>query len=156
MKLQTGSKQGRELCSFLVNMFPARMAEIAKVNEKITMGVSLEFQATKATHTDEQRGYYWVSLHSLGKEIGYSPKETDEYLHKIMCCHAFGVLKEIRVELPDGSAAIMSIPKATSSHDETGAIRSRETYSKLIDTMLRIASEIYAVYLPPPKKETAA
>ena len=128
------------------------MAEIVKIVEKITMGVSVEIKATKPKHTDEQRGYYWSSLHNLGKEIGYSVRETEEYLHKIMCCHAFGVKEDISARLRDGSTAIISIPKATSSHDETGAPRSRETYSELIDTMLRIASEDYGVYLPPPKK----
>jgi hypothetical protein len=55
--------------------------------------------------------------------------------------------------MPDGGMSIIAVPKATSSKDETGKTRDRETYSVLIDTLLRISAQNYGVYLPPPTKD---
>lgn len=94
------------------------------------LGVSIEARGIKPQQTDEQRGYYWLSLKSWGNHLGYSAKESEEILHRHICCVAFGVKETKRI-----GGMIIEIPEMRSSR------LNREEYSVLIETLIREAAE---------------
>ena len=101
-------------------------------------GLEIEVRAIRPKHTQEQQGYYWQALHFWGREIGYSAKESEVYLHSSVCCEAFGVERKLKIR-----GSVIEIPKRSSSK------LTRADYSLLIDTMIRMASQ-YGVTIEPP------
>lgn len=95
------------------------------------LGYRVVFEKIKPHQSDAQRGYYWASMTHWGREIGYSAKETEMWLHNAVLCEAFGV-KETR----SLRGMQYEIPKLRSSR------LSRDDYSLLIETMLRMAAEM--------------
>jgi len=101
-------------------------------------GVDFIVKKVKPKHTESQRGYYWQSLKWWGEQMGYSARESEYWIHNAVCCEAFGIkgtkrFYGIQIEIPN----------------QTSAKANREDYSKLIDTMLRLASED-GVVIPEP------
>jgi len=105
------------------------------------LGCELTIIPIKPKHTDEQRGYYWPSLRLWGSEIGYSVKESEDWLHNAVCCETFGVLKILRVK-----GSLIEVPKETSKR------LTIEQYSQLIETLLRLAAEDNVTLPSPPEK----
>jgi len=119
------------LLSHLYLHLPDRREELLALSDSLTaLGMSIEVKKTSPKHTDDQRGFYWQSLKWWGNEMGYSAKESEYWIHNAVCCEAFGVAGEKRFY-----GVSVEIPEKTSSKLD------RDDYSKLIDTMLRLAAE---------------
>jgi len=94
------------------------------------LGFRFLFESVKAHQSDSQRHYYWMCLKLWGDSIGFSARESEEILHRAVLCEAFGV-KETRMV----RGSTIEIPNQRSSR------LSREDYSLLIETMIRMAAE---------------
>jgi len=106
------------------------------------LGADVRITPIKSKHTDEQRGYYWLSIEWWLMKTGYSAAEAqamkDRVHYEVICCETFGVEKIINFR-----GVAKRIPKQSSSK------LNREDYTKLIDTMLRLAAED-GVVIPEP------
>lgn len=122
------------LIKFLSGLVPRLGNELAALEGVL----QIEIKTVSGRQTDEQRGYYWQSLHYWGDQAGYSHKETENWLHNAVCCEAFGVVGRKQI-----GGSLIEVPKMTSSR--LGVTE----YSKLIETMLRLAAE-GDVYIPEP------
>lgn len=145
MKLLAGNPQARAVLDQLIDWFPGRRGEIEKVAEKAALGVQLDVSPMRRRHSKSQRGAYWATLHELGRELGYSARETEDLLHPVICSETWGV-REHRMIRCRGEHYSWPIPAETSSKDADGKVRDVETYNQLIDTLLRFAAE-YGVVL---------
>ena len=145
MRLMVGTSQAPDLMGFLVSLMPGKRAELDALGAKAKLGLQLDVTAIRRRHTKPQQAAYWACLHELGRELGYSAAETENYLHPAVCSEAFGMSghRSIRCR---GQEYQWPVPAETSSKDSEGKVRDAETYSILIDTLLRFGSE-YGVML---------
>jgi len=138
MKIRLGTRDADDILRHLEEKAGNWVAKHLPLNSPL--GVDFVVKKVKPEHTDFQRGYYWKGINLWGDHVGYSAKESEQWIHyDIVCCETFGVLKTIRHR-----GQIRQIPKMTS------AKLTREDYSKLIDTMLRLAAED-GVVIPEPE-----
>lgn len=140
MKIETSPK----VLGVFKKWYPGRVEELERIEKKASV-VVLEISAKKDRHTKEQQGGYWAALHEFGRFLGYSAHEAEEMLHPAVCTAAFGQ-RGTRFLRSGGVTYSWPVPRATSSKDEDGNPRDVETYSMLIDSLLRLASE-YGCYL---------
>jgi hypothetical protein len=148
MKLQFGTAQAVNVLSALATSLPARAKEISALVGKCRLGLELTLTPIKPKHTPEQQGYYWMSLHAFGEWCGYNKRWVEEMLHPLICCEAYGVSRHIVIHW-HGTDLNWPVPKATSSHDEFGNKRDRESYSDLIEALIRFAAEQGYIVAPP-------
>jgi len=94
------------------------------------LGIDVDAKAAKDGQTNPQRKYYWRSLNAWGRELGYTVKETEMYLHNSILCEAYGVKECKRI-----GRSIIEIPNQRSSKSN------REDYSLLIETLILVAAE---------------
>jgi hypothetical protein len=140
MKLQIGTRYLDDVFQQLARWFPARSAELAKIREACVLGVQIDVAPLKRKHTSEQQRAYWKFLHEVGRHLGYSARETETLLHDAMLVECFGSAgaKQMRVR---GEVYSWPVPAERSSKDADGRARDVETYSALIETLLRVAAE---------------
>lgn len=140
MRLFIGTRYLDDVFQQLARWFPARSAELAKMRDACVLGLQIDVAPMKRKHTSEQQRAYWASLHEFGRFLGYSARETETLLHEAMLCECFGSagVKEMRVR---GQVHSWPVPAERSSKDADGRPRDVETYSALIETLLRVAAE---------------
>jgi hypothetical protein len=148
MKLQFGTAQAVNVLSALAASLPARAKEISALVGKCRLGLELTLTPIKPKHTPEQQGYYWMSLHAFGEWCGYDKGDVDTKLHPLICCKAYGVKRFVEINW-DGELVRWPVPRATSSHDELGNKRDRESYSDLIEALIRFAADQGYIVAPP-------
>lgn len=145
MKLNIGTRQLDDVFDQLVRWFPARMGDLEAIRGKCVLGLALDISPLRSRHTDPQRAAYWSALHRFGDALGYSAAESENLLHNVVLAEAFGT-QGIREITTRGKQYAWPIPAERSSKDSEGRVRDRETYSALIETLLRLAAE-YGVVL---------
>lgn len=153
MKLQFGTRLSPLVLETIAGLIPAKAAELAKLSARCKLGLEITLAAIKPKHTSEQQGYYWMSLHAFGEWCGYNKRWVDEMLHPLICCEAYGVARHVVVHW-HGTDLNWPVPVATSSHDENGNKRDRESYSELIEALIRFAGE-QGYIIPPPLRTEA-
>ena len=140
MKLMVGTRYLDDVLHQLARWFPARAKELDAMREKCVLGLQIDLAPLKRRHSDSQRGAYWAALHEFGKHVGYSARETETLLHEAILAECYGTAgaKEIMVR---GKAYHWPVPAERSSKDADGRARDVDTYSALIETLLRVAAE---------------
>lgn len=140
MKLLLGTRYLDDVFQQLVRWFPARSAELAKMREACVLGLQIDVAPLKRKHTSEQQRTYWKFLHEFGRFLGYSAREVETLLHDALLVECFGSagVREMRVR---GEVHHWPVPAERSSKDAAGRARDVETYSALIETLLRVAAE---------------
>lgn len=121
--------------------FPGRHDELERLAKRCKRGMVVELKAVQARHTREQQGAYWASLHELGRELGFTPHEVDTVLHKAVCGEAYGIAGTRRLTIR-GQAYDWPVPAQRSSVTPDGAPRDIESYSELIDALIRFAANL--------------
>lgn len=151
MKVQFGTALSKVVLAQVAKWLPARALDLERIAKKASLGIEMTIVEIKPAHTDSMRAYYWTSLHAFGTWLGYSARETEAMLHPLMCAECFGQegAREIRWK---GRAWCWPVPKETSSKDADGRKRDRETYSALIETLIRFAAEQGYVVMPAEKR----
>lgn len=145
MKLNAGTNLTVDILDAMCRWFPARRDDFNKLAEKARLGLQVEVTPIRQRHTTSQRGAYWACLNVLGRELGYSARETEDYLHPVICAETWGV-KDHRTIQCRGEQYSWPVPAETSSKDADGKVRDALTYGALIDTLLRFGAE-YGVVL---------
>lgn len=79
-------------------------------------------------HTSEQQALYWATLREWGRNLGYTGKETERYLHEEVLIEAWGENKDKR-------KGRIPIPNKRSSELDVA------DYSFLITVMERMRAE---------------
>jgi hypothetical protein len=148
IRLQFGTRLAPAAVDAIAAVLPARRDELERLLSRCKLGVEISLAAIKPKHTSEQQGYYWMSLHAFGAWCGYEKRWVDEMLHPLICCEAYGVARHIVMHW-HGTDLNWPVPVATSSHDEHGNKRDRESYSELIEALIRFAAE-QGYIIPPP------
>lgn len=151
MKFQIPLVHVQRALDWLSGQFPGRGEEIARLGKRAQIGLELDVKPIRARHTKEQQGAYWASLHEFGRHLGYSAHETEEYLHPVICAETYGISghRSIRCR---GADYQWPVPRETSSKDADGNARDVETYSHLIDTLIRFAAEYgYVIEIRSPR-----
>jgi hypothetical protein len=145
MKFQLGTRHLDDVFAQLIRWMPSRRAELEVIRGKCVLGVSIDITPLRSRHTEPQRAAYWSALHRFGDALGYSAAESEMLLHNVVLAEAFGTrgTREIRTR---GKQYAWPVPAERSSKDAEGRARDRETYSALIETLLRLAAE-YGVVL---------
>lgn len=140
MKLQVPLVHVEPAAGFLKRLFPGREQELDRLVKRAQIGLEMTLRPMRSRHSKEQQGAYWASLHEFGRYLGYNAIETEQYLHPVICSAAYGVKghRDIRVL---GQSYSWPIPRETSSKDADGSVRDIETYSILIDSLIRFAAE---------------
>ncbi len=121
-------------------LVPGLGDQLTRLGNRSKQGLTVELKPVKAKHTSEQQGYYWRSLHAFGRHQGYDAHQAEHLLHPAICTAAFG-LEGHRDITVAGQTYSWPVPKETSSKDADGNARDIETYSILIDTLIRFAAE---------------
>ena len=145
MRLYAGTRLLPIVLDALNLWFPRNQADLLELRGKCDLGLQIDITPIKRKHTDSQKGAYWASLHELGKHLGYTPRLVETLLHDTMLCEAYGTL-EVASLMVNGEFMRYPIPKARSSVDEQGRARDVQTYSLLIETLLRVSAE-YGYYI---------
>lgn len=151
MRLQFGTKQAPAILDQLARWLPARAGQLERMAEKCRLGIELTVEPIKPAHSNEMRAYYWMSLHAFGSWLGYSTRETEAMLHQVMCAECFGQDGEREITWR-GKAYCWPVPRETSSKDAEGRKRDAETYSMLIETLIRFAGEQGYLVAPAEKR----
>jgi hypothetical protein len=138
VKFPLDPKKAQSVLDEIARQLPHLKDALQQLPSKL--GILVEIKPAKVRQTDDQRGYYWLSLHYWGNEAGYSAKEAETWLHNAVCCEAFGVAKRMQV-----GGSLVEIPNQTSS--KLGI----EDYSLLIETMIRMAAHD-GVAIPEPER----
>lgn len=140
MKLMVGTRILPDVIQQLARWFPARAADLACVEEQSVLGLQMDLAPLKRRHSDSQRGAYWSGLHEFAAHLGYSKREAETLLHEVMLCETYGT-KEAREIVASGQTYRWPVPAERSSKDADGRVRDVQTYSELIETLLRVAAE---------------
>jgi hypothetical protein len=140
MKLAIGTRQMGAVIDQLARWFPARETQLRRLQEQCHIGLQIELAPMRRRSTDAQRGAYWAGLHELGRHLGYSARESETLLHEVILAECYGVSgsREIRA---GGKVYQWPRPAERSSRKPDGGPRDVETYSELIETLLRFAAE---------------
>lgn len=145
MKVSIGTRNLGDVFEQLIRWIPSRRAELEAIRGKCVLGVSIDIAPLRSRHTEPQRAAYWSALHRFGDALGYSAAESENLLHNVVLSEAFGT-QGIREITTRGKQYAWPVPAERSSKDSEGRVRDRETYSQLIETLLRLAAE-YGVVL---------
>lgn len=140
MKLLAGTRVLPDVIHQLARWFPARAADLDKLESQCALGLQLDLAPLKSKHSDSQRGAYWSALSEFGKHLGYSARETESLLHEVMLCECYGT-SGAREIVTGGETYRWPTPAERSSKDAEGRVRDVQTYSDLIETLLRVAAE---------------
>lgn len=140
MRRNIGSAQVGPVVEFLARALPQDRDELERMAKRARIGLRLELSVLRPRHSDEQRRAYWASLHEFGRHLGYEADESEQFLHPVVCSAAFGVRDERRI-VCQGREYTWPVPAETSSKDADGNVRDVETYSRLIDALIRFAAE---------------
>ena len=140
MRLQIGTRNLPDVIQQLARWFPARAAQLAKLEAKCVLGLEVTLAPMKRRHSNEQRGAYWASLHESARHLGYTAREAESLLHPVICAEAFGQAASRQI-VCRGQTYNWPVPAETSSKDADGRVRDVETYSALIETLIRFAAE---------------
>ena len=131
-------KQLTELLFSLASFFPSRSGEIISLTADMSVGATLELSPLKTNRTRPQENYYRVWSREFAKHVGLTP---DEMHDEILCIH-FG---SEEIDTPFG---MKRRPLQRSS------VSSKTEYMELIDTLIRIATEM-GFDIPDPKADDA-
>lgn len=140
MRMMAGTRIVTDVIQQLARWFPALSAELSDIESKAVLGLQIDVSPLKRRHSDSQRGAYWASLHEFAAHLGYSKREAETLLHEIILCETYGT-KEAREIVAGGQAYRWPVPAERSSVDADGRPRDVETYSELIETLMRVAAE---------------
>ena len=110
----------------LASFFPSRAGEITSLTAEMSVGATLELSPLKTNRTRPQENYYRVWSREFAKHVGLTP---DEMHDEILCIH-FG---SEEIDTPFG---MKRRPLQRSS------VSSKTEYMELIDTIIRIATEM--------------
>lgn len=130
----------REVIDALMPLVPGLQEQFVRLGNRSKHGLTVELKPIRMKHSQQQQGYYWRSLHAFGRHLGYSAHESETLLHPAVCAAAFGLSdhREIHIQ---GRTYQWPVPRETSSKDADGNVRDMETYSTLIETLIRFAAE---------------
>ena len=131
-------KQLTGLLFSLAKFFPTRAEEITSLTADMSVGATLELCPLKTNRTRPQENYYRVWSREFAKHVGLTP---DEMHDEILCIH-FG---SEEIDTPFG---MKRRPLQRSS------VSSKTEYMELIDTLIRIATEM-GFDIPDPKADDA-
>ena len=121
------------LYSDLMTHFPGLAKALAGVATEAKEGVRLTFTALQFRQTDQQRKYYHMWKNAFADFCGTTPDEMHEHL----LCETYGS------EMHNTRLGLMKRPIKRSSQ------ANRTEYSVLIETLIRVASEM-GFNVPPP------
>lgn len=153
MKLHVGTNNVKTVLGQLMGWFPGRGAELAKIGEKAKLGLELDVKPLRQRHSKEQQAYYWLAVHAFGKWLGYEAHEVESLLHPAVCAATWGV-KDHRTIHCQGQTYKWPVPNERSSVDADGKKRDAETYSELIESLIRFAAD-YGYVVPPAERKRA-
>ena len=151
MKLMLGTAKTATAIAWLSDLFPGRRQELEKL--RAPLGIEINVAAIKPAYSGEQQGYYWRSLHAFGEHLGYSRGEVETHLHPVICADAYGH-EDTRTLIFRGHEYAWPVPRETSSKDANGRKRDHETYSVLIESLIRFAAD--NGYVIPPAERKAS
>lgn len=123
----------------IARLYPHRKQEIDEVMlGALDRGLELEIKPRKKGHTDNQRGYYHLWKNQFADFCGNTPDEMHEYL----------LMETYGSELVNTKIGEVKRPMHRSSSADV------MEYSRLIDTLIRVAADM-GFYVPPPdRRET--
>jgi hypothetical protein len=147
VKLQFGTTQAAAVLEQFARWLPARAEQFQRIGKRARLGIEVTIAEIKPAHSRDQQGYYWLSLHQFGKWLGYTAHETETLLHPVICVETWGQ-SDTREITCRGRTYQWPTPKETSSKDSDGKKRDAETYSELIETLIRFAAEQGFVVMP--------
>ena len=124
----------------LARWFPARETQLRKLQEQCYVGLQIELAPMRRKHSGEQRGAYWSAVHQLGRHLGYSARESETLLHDAILAECYGVAGAREITM-GGKVYSWPRPAERSSRKPDGGPRDVQTYSELIETVLRLAAE---------------
>ena len=122
----------------LASFFPSRAGEITSLTAEMSVGATLELSPLNTNRTRPQENYYRVWSREFAKHVGLTP---DEMHDEILCIH-FG---SEEIDTPFGMKR---------SPLQRSSVSSKTEYMELIDTLIRIATEM-GFDIPDPKADDA-
>jgi|TARA_R110002020_G_scaffold51404_1_gene145467 hypothetical protein len=124
-----------DVMTFLTSTFPSCSESILKTAETAYNGLALEVKPLEFKRTRQQEGYYRKWCREFGNYCGLTPDE----MHEELLCAAYG---SVEIETKFG---IKRRPVKRSGDTR------RQSYSTLIDTLIRVAAEMDFV-VPPAER----
>lgn len=123
------------LMQAVAHEFPEMAQGLFTVSSGSKNGVTVEIRPLVHDHTDGQQGYYRQWCRKFGEFCGTTPDET----HEELLCIAYGT------EYTDTKFGRKKRPQKRSADADV------TEFSVLIDTLIRVASEMGFV-IPPPRR----
>ena len=138
MEINIPKQNLKKLCdvmSFLSSEFPSCSDSIFKTAETAYNGLCIEVKPLEFKRTRQQEGYFRKWCREFGAYCGLTPDE----MHEELLCAAYG---SVEIETKFG---IKRRPVKRSGDTR------RQSYSTLIDTLIRVAAEMDFV-VPPAER----